>query len=506
MNIPEVVNKPIKRRDFMKLGAAGVATVFLSTHLPFMGTKNAFAATQTLDVTITDALKDMVTHNSINTAQCYFWIYQMKANGVAVPPDCPGPTIMAIKGDTITINITNALDENHSFFIPGNLPTDPPIFDSGPILPGATVSKVFTASQSGAFLYYDNLNDPVNRVMGLHGAMVVRPAVAAAGHKFTPYDNPTPHVQNIYDAFGTTDYFPGLSWEDGDPATNTPPFRTYVWLDHQASPNLFAEVGNFTPGQDYPAAQFLQKFLHDPFTGNTLLNPNNVPQYFTINGQSGFFSHFSPAITPMNRVGEPIVIHIINAGLWEHSMHIHCNHVYVTSINGAPNPNPIWIDVYTIRPMDRIDYTVPYMRPPDNANVRGIGRPDAPLKTISGHPVWPPVDEFQVFIPPVGTLAALGSPIDLAQRMSPLCFPMHDHSEASQTAQGGNYNCGLISGMYVVGDRNAQSQGLGNFMDFPMDADFAGMYRNIRGVSGSNPNPVTDPPITGLAAGPRPNG
>jgi hypothetical protein len=462
------------------------------------GIRDAFAASQTLDVTITDALKDMVTHNSINQAQCYFWIYKMKTNGVDIPPDCPGPTIMAVEGDSITINITNALDENHSLFIPGLLPTDPPMFDSGPIAPGATVSKTFTATQTGAFLYYDNLNEPVNRVMGLHGAIVVRPAAAVAGHNLTPYKAPTPHVQAIYDAFGDPKIFPGLKWEEGDAATKCPPLRTYIWLDHQASPNLFAEVGKFTAGQDYPAAQFLQKFLRDPFSPT---KNNNVPQYFTINGQSGFFSHFSPTVTPMNRVGEPCVVHILNAGLWTHSMHIHCNHVYITSTNGVVNPNPIWVDVYTIKPMDRIDYTVPYMRPPDNANVRGIGRPDQPITTVSGHPCWPPTDEFQQFIPPQGTKALNG--VELGQRMSPLCFPMHDHSEPSQTSQGGNYNCGLISGMYVIGDRNAQSQGLGNFMDFPMDADFASMFRNIRGTSGSG---AGDPNGTGLSAGPRPNG
>ena len=48
-----------------------------------------------------------------------------------------------------------------------------------------------------------------------------------------------------------------------------------------------------------------------------------------------------------------------------------------------------------------------------------------------------------------------GSDVELGQRMSPLCYPMHDHSEPSQTAQGGNYNYGLISGIYFTGDRTA---------------------------------------------------
>lgn len=495
----------MKRRDFLKLSATGVATIVLGSHLPFLKTRNAYAASQTLEVTITDAMKEMVTHNAINDARCYFWVYKMKADGVDVPVDCPGPSIYAVNGDSITISITNALDEPHSFYIPGQLPGDPAIFDSGAIAPGQTIGPLsFTVANSGAFLYYDNLNAPVNRVMGLHGALVVRPATKASGHNFTPYDNPTTHVQNIYDDFGNNNVWPGLKWEEGDPSTNTPPFRQYAWVYHQASPNLFAEVGNLPPGQIYPAAQFMNKFLRDPFSPT---RNNGKPSFFTINGQSGFFSHFSPAITPMSRIGEPVVIHILNAGLQTHSMHMHCNHFFITSINGAVNPNPIWVDVYGIKPMDRIDYTFPFMRPPDNPNVRGIGRPDRPLDTVSNKPCWPPTDEFNVFIPPdflpaPGTLGVPtdinGVPLNMGQRMSPLCYPAHDHLEPSQTAQGGNYNCGLISGAYVIGDRNCSSQGLGDFMNFPMDHDFAGMFRNIRGLS------VGGVTATREAAGPRP--
>lgn len=505
----------MKRRDFLKLGlSAGAATIVMGSRIPFLGIKDAFAATQTLEVTITDCMKQMVTHNAINDARCYFWIYKMKADGVDIPPECPGPTIYAVNGDTISISITNTLDEPHSFYIPGLLPNSPPIFDSGVINPGQTVGPLsFTVTKSGAHLYYDNLNAPVNRSMGLHGALVVRPAAPLSGHNFTPYDitpsnysngtGPTAHVQKMYDMFGTP-FWPGLKWEQGDPATNCPPFRQYVWLYHMPSPNLHAEVGNLPAGQIMSPQVFMNKIARDPFSPT---RNNSLPQYFTINGQSGFFSHFIPAITPMSRVGEPVVIHILNAGLQTHSMHMHCNHFFITSVNGEVNPNPIWVDVYGIKPMDRIDYTFPFMRPPDNANVRGIGRPDQPLNSVGGHPCWPPTDEFNVFIPPdnlpaPGTLGVPtdinGVPLNMGQRMSPLCYPAHDHLEPSQTAQGGNYNCGLISGAYVIGDRNSKGQGLGDFMNFPMDHDFAGMFRNIRGLS------VGGVTATREAAGPRP--
>jgi len=205
-----------------------------------------------------------------------------------------------------------------------------------------------------------------------------------------------------------------------------------------------------------------------------------------------------------------VVIHILNAGVQTVSHHMHCNHFFITMANkvtdidpikSAPNPNPIWVDVYGVKPMDRVDYVFPFMRPPDMANARGIGRPDQPLQTINGHPVWPPIEEMQTFIPALGTkaLAADGvTPVELGQRLSPLCYPAHDHLETSQTAQGGNYNMGLITGAYVFGDRNAKGQGLGDFMNFPMDADFAQMFRNIRGLAG--PDLVNK---TGLASGPR---
>jgi hypothetical protein len=248
---------------------------------------------------------------------------------------------------------------------------------------------------------------------------------------------------------------------------------------------------------------FMDKIARDPFSP---IRANGLPQYFTINGQSGFFSHFIPTITPIGRVGEPVVIHILNAGSQGVSHHMHCNHFYISSINGTPNPNPIWVDVYGIKPMDRIDYVFPFMRPPSIANVRGIGRPDQPLRTASGNFYWPPQEEMETHIPPSvlpppGTLGVPtdinGVPLNMGQRLSPLCYPAHDHLESSQTAQGGNYNQGLISGAYVTGDRNAQSQGLGNWMNFPMDPDFFQMYRNIRGIAVDGVNK------TGPAAGPR---
>lgn len=464
--------KEVSRRDFMKYSVGSMATLFVGSAMPWITEKaHAGPRVNTLNFRITDALKDMGTHNTINTAQCYFWVYKEDR----LPAESPGPTIFATEGDVIRINITNDLDEPHAFYIPG-------MFNSGPIAPGQTVRKFFTAKNAGPHLYFDNLNQPVNRVMGLHGAIIVHPKAPAPGHKFTPYGKPTPAVQQLFDDFGSTAWWPGLSWEQGDPATNTPPFRRHIWLFHQASPTLFAAVGNFTPGLDFPAAQFVQRFLHDDFSPTNNENiigevGSDIPRYFTVSGQSGHFSHNSPYINPTFRVGEPAVVHILNAGLMTISMHVHANHFFVTYFNGVVQENPIWVDVFNVYPSAVIDYVLPYMRPPDVPNVRGIGRADAGLPAgISGGTTWPPNEEIRTFIPgpvPAGVVPfqVIGNLTDgagnsLGVQLSPLCYPAHDHSEPSQTSQGGNYNMGLIAGMNFTGDRN--TPGAMNFPNQPL--------------------------------------
>jgi len=452
----------MKRREFVKYAGSGLAALVIGSVMPaWISNQSLFAVKQVqeLNFTITDALKDMVTHNANNKAQSYFWLYK-EAN---FPAEIPGPHIFTTAGSLIKVSITNGLDEPHAFFIPG-------LVNSGPIAPGATKNIQFVASKAGTYLYYDNLNAPVNRIMGLHGALVVMPNEAIPGHKFTPYSVPTTAVQQLFDDFGTTSHFPGLSWEQGDETTHTPAFRQYVWILHAVSSRLFAEVGNYPPGRDYPAAQFISAYQRDPYRSDGL---NRKPDFFTINGQSGWFAAHNPYITPSHRVGEPAVIRILNAGLSLHSLHIHANHVYVTGVNGVVQNNPPWVDTYRVKPLDIVEWVVPFIRPPDVPNERGIGLADKPLISITNpaiagsvpHPVWPPTEELNAHFPKIGTKSG---DVDISVQLSPICYPMHDHSETSQSAQGGNYGMGMMSGLDFIGDRNTP----GGVTTFPG----AGMY------------------------------
>lgn len=440
------------RRKFLLNGGMGVSALVVGSSLPWFKDSEAWAAplVQSLKFTITDAIKEMVTHNQINNAHCYYWVFKEER----FPADMPGPIVYTTEGEEIEVTVTNALDENHAFFIKN-------VVNSGPIAPGQTRNFKFMAPTAGTYLYYDNLNEPVNRVMGLHGALVVMPK-ARTGKRFTPYSNPTQEVQNLFDDLGTNPLFPGLAWEEGDPATHTPAFRQHVWLIQGSSPVLFAEVGKFPPGQDFPAERFVQGFHNDPYA-NTFETGvfNRKPHFWTINGQSGFFSHANPYITPNRRIGEPVLIRIIITGLNTHTLHLHANHYFVTSINNVVRDNIQIVDTHHADPLQPIDMVIPYVRPPDIPNERGIGRADKPLISVRGRPVWPPVEEMNLFFP--------GENDEFPVRLSPLFFPMHDHLEPTQSAQGGNYPLGAVSGMTVTGDRN--TPGYMNFPNYPHEFD-----------------------------------
>ncbi|MBM4030465.1 MAG: hypothetical protein FJ291_01610 [Planctomycetes bacterium] len=469
--------RELSRRDFLRFGG-GVAAIVVGTDVAGILGNRAYAAAAAaspLTFHITDAIKEMGTHNRENSARCYFWVFKEDR----FPAEVPGPTIFVTQGETIDITVINDLDEPHAMVIPGMLDTGeiPPVQDA----PNNVFVGQFTATTTGSFLYHDNLNAPVNRVMGLHGAFIVMPAAPVGANKWTPYAAPTPQVQQLFNELGTAAHWPGLAWEEGDPATMTPPFRQYVWICHQASAALFRDVGSLGQGVIMPPAEIVERFTRDAFAPNShdINLASDIPQFFTPNGQPGHFSHDNPVITPMARVGEPLVIRILNAGLMTHSMHLHANHFYVISVDGvvqgAPvgvgadnatlaRPGVIWVDTFTLNPpgapSSRYDILVPFMRCPDVPNTRGIGRggaPDPALISLAGTTAWPPEQELDIFIPDAGT--ALSSvdgvtPVPLRVRQSPLCFPVHDHSEPSQTTQGGNYNTALISGMYFIGDRN----------------------------------------------------
>jgi FtsP/CotA-like multicopper oxidase with cupredoxin domain len=129
------------------------------------------------------------------------WGFVLKgvaANCSDVTGQLPGPVLTVNQGDTVTINVTNALPaataplHTVAFEIPGVS------FNSGPSTAdvGATVARTFTASAPGTYVYQSGGDSGRQEAMGLSGALIVRPTSApdtpipgqAYGSASTGYD------------------------------------------------------------------------------------------------------------------------------------------------------------------------------------------------------------------------------------------------------------------------------------------------------------------------------
>jgi FtsP/CotA-like multicopper oxidase with cupredoxin domain len=106
------------------------------------------------------------------------------------PGDCfttgnataPGPVLTVDEGDVVTINVKNDLTRTISFEIPG-VTFDPGISDAAPRGNlGDSVSRTFTASRPGTYLYQSVGDGERQTAMGLYGALIVRSATAGQAY------------------------------------------------------------------------------------------------------------------------------------------------------------------------------------------------------------------------------------------------------------------------------------------------------------------------------------
>lgn len=317
----------------------------------------------------------------------YMWTF-----ADATGPHFPGPVVYATEGESISLSVTNTLDEDHAFAVVGTT------INTGPIPPGGTANVTFTAPAAGTYIYHDPLNAPVNRVLGLHGALVVMPVVGN-----TPYTAPPATVQQLFNDL------PGLANPEIALGEGWIPSRQRIWLHHSTDPawNGIAETG-----QTVNPVQMLNEWK---------------ARYFTINGHSAYFASHHPDILPHGRVGQAWVLRLLNTGMVSHSPHIHGNHVWILSVNGVVQSNLRFVDTFSLHPMDRVDWLLGALRPPDIQGPKNV-----PLRVACAQEL--------AFVDSYG----------LPQ--CPLGYPMHSHNEPDQSGAGGNYPGGAVTHWEIIGD------------------------------------------------------
>jgi FtsP/CotA-like multicopper oxidase with cupredoxin domain len=334
----------MKRRDFLKVGTAGVAGALGGAGALLTWTPRANAATVSKTFYITDG---MITQP--DGVDVYFRGFSDSATGLNVP----GAPLIVQENDTVVITVHNTLSTSHSFVIDGMV--------NQTIAAGQSKTFQFTAINPGTHFYYDSQykgkTAPYNRLVGLHGAFAVMP-------------------------FGKSNQL----------YSGSPTFvQQYFWLFHDFDPswNSTIQAGG-TPSGTY------------------------TPRYFTINGLSsrppGAPDEFDPTINAMiapnialyGSIGDRTLIRIINAGKADQSVHTHGNHMEWLTQNGKQRSD-IWLKdcLYLDRDMGQLDVIYPFENPPDAYPTASRG-----------------------------------------------VYPMHLHSEPSQTAGGGLYMFGALTDIY----------------------------------------------------------
>jgi FtsP/CotA-like multicopper oxidase with cupredoxin domain len=181
----------------------------------------------------------------------------------STPGDCgtataqlPGPALSVDEGDVVTINVTNALPGTRTltFEIPGVG------FDPGPTdaAPGATVTRTFTATSPGTYLYQSAGDAGRQEAMGLYGGLIVGSSTA----------------NQAYDAAATAyDVAATLVLSALDPAFNAAPdtynmhnyLATYWLINGRAYPDTAPGI-TAAPGQ-----RILLRYLNGGFDNTTML-------------------------------------------------------------------------------------------------------------------------------------------------------------------------------------------------------------------------------------------
>jgi FtsP/CotA-like multicopper oxidase with cupredoxin domain len=164
---------------------------------------------------------------------------QADCSDVAGTATLPGPTLHVNEGDTVTLSVTNALPAGHVISL--DAPGIDFVAGSTDAAVGDTVSRTFTATAPGTYLYQSVGDEERQTAMGLYGALIVDSGTAGQAYDTaaSAYDVQAPLVLSAIDpafnaapdSFDMTTYkaqywlINGKAYSQTDPAHSTDPIH-----------------------------------------------------------------------------------------------------------------------------------------------------------------------------------------------------------------------------------------------------------------------------------------
>jgi FtsP/CotA-like multicopper oxidase with cupredoxin domain len=264
----------------MAMGGVAVAVTTASV-VPLPGVSEAEPPPPDVGIVCTDSTSAAGTASFLIKARegrilspdgnsVYMWSYSAGAGSFQYP----GPMLCVTEGDSVTITLNNTLDVATSILfegVEGVRSNDAPasveidslgrmtsLIQSAPA--GGSITYTFTAPAPGTYLYESGTDHLLQREMGLHGALIVRPNPAlhdptvaqntVYGHDFSSFDDGQEYVH----LFSQVDPSMHLAVERGQ----TPDFSTYrpryFMINGRSFPDTIApNNAPWLPNQPYGA-------------------------------------------------------------------------------------------------------------------------------------------------------------------------------------------------------------------------------------------------------------
>lgn len=236
----------------------------------------------------------------------YFWGYGDDGDhaGNGGRAQYPGPTFIVNQGDTITINLKNALPASAgpvSIVFPGQQGVTASGGSAGLLTQeappdGATVvTYKFSATHAGTYLYHSGTSPELQVEMGLVGAIIVRPYGFNAAAP-TAYN----HADSAYDL-------------------------EYLFLLTEMDPRIHQAMEFGNPVNP--------DWLSDYFPGWWFINGRNAPDTMLMAGVAWLPTQPYNCM-PRMHPGERLLMRVIDAGRDQHPFHHHGNHARVIAKDG----------------------------------------------------------------------------------------------------------------------------------------------------------------------------
>jgi FtsP/CotA-like multicopper oxidase with cupredoxin domain len=238
--------------------------------------------------------------NMADGNQVFMWSYAEGKDDFQYP----GPILCVQEGDTVTIVLHNQLPEDTSIVFPGQmdvLANGTPVeaqFDAqgamnsfAQVAPanGGTMTYSFVAEEPGTYVYQSGTNPALQTQMGLFGALVIRPAMAAPFDPNLPADKqPVLAYNDATTAYNPdTEYMMMLSEIDpllhravelGQPFDMNDYNARYYLINGRTFPDTLApNYASWLPNQPYSSLAHIYPFNDNATLGNGDPNPAYYP-------------------------------------------------------------------------------------------------------------------------------------------------------------------------------------------------------------------------------------